>query len=54
MTNKRIKNITQFELIPWLLGSCATLAEARTLLEKANIVNIRLVRRSACPPCRNN
>ena len=33
-------NITQFELIPWLLGSCATLAEARTLLEKANIVNI--------------
>ena len=33
-------NITQFELIPWLLGSCATLAEARALLEKANIVNI--------------
>ena len=28
------------ELIPWLLGSCATLAEARALLEKANIVNI--------------
>ena len=33
-------NVTQFELIPWLLGSCATLAEARTLLEKTNIVNI--------------
>ncbi len=33
-------NITQFELIPWLRHSCATLAEARTLLEKANIVNI--------------
>lgn len=27
-------------MIPWLLGSCATLAEARTLLEKTNIVNI--------------
>ena len=33
-------NVTQFELILWLLGSCATLAEARTLLEKTNIVNI--------------
>ena len=33
-------NVTQFELIPWLLGSCATLAEARTLLENTNIVNI--------------
>ena len=33
-------NVTQFELIPWLLGCCATLAEARTLLEKTNIVNI--------------
>ena len=28
------------ELIPWLLGSCATLAEVRTLLAKTNIVNI--------------
>ena len=24
-------NVAQFELIPWLLGSCATLAEVRTL-----------------------
>lgn len=34
------ENIAQFELIPWLLGSCATLAEVRTLLAKTNIVNI--------------
>ena len=33
-------NISVFELIPWLLGSCATLAEVRTLLAKTNIVNI--------------
>ena len=33
-------NVAQFELIPWLLGSCATLAEVRTLLAKTNIVNI--------------
>ena len=33
-------NVAQFELIPWLLGSCATLAEVRTLLVKTNIVNI--------------
>ena len=33
-------NVAQFELIPWMLGSCATLAEVRTLLAKTNIVNI--------------
>ena len=31
------ENVAQFELIPWLLGRCATLAEARTLLERTNI-----------------
>ena len=39
-TTRRKSNVAQFELIPWLLGSCATLAEARTLLAKTNIVNI--------------
>ena len=33
-------NICQFELIPWILGRCKNLAEARALLEKTNIVNI--------------
>ena len=28
-----LDNIAQFELIPWLLGQCATLAQARALLE---------------------
>lgn len=33
-------NIAQFELIPWLLGQCATVQEARKLLDKINITNI--------------
>jgi len=31
------ENLAQFELIPWLLGRCATLAEARALLTRTNI-----------------
>ena len=33
-------NITPFEFIPWILGQCANLAEARKLLERINLVNI--------------
>lgn len=33
-------NITPFELIPWLLGQCATVAEARALLERINLLNL--------------
>lgn len=33
-------NIAPFELIPWILGQCRNLQEARTLLEKINICNI--------------
>lgn len=32
-------NAAQFELIPWLLGRCATAAQARALLERANITD---------------
>lgn len=32
-------NITQFELIPWLLGKCATVKEARAALERMNIID---------------
>ncbi len=32
--------ITPFELIPWLLGQCKTVAQCRPLLEKLTIVNI--------------
>ena len=32
-------NITPFELIPWILGQCKTVTEARTLLEKTNLLN---------------
>ena len=33
-------NITPFEFIPWLLGQCADLAEARKLLARINLVDI--------------
>ncbi|MDE7298785.1 MAG: choloylglycine hydrolase [Lachnospiraceae bacterium] len=32
-------NVEQFEFIPWILGQCATVEEARHLLEKVNITN---------------
>ena len=32
-------NAAQFELIPWLLGKCATAAQARELLQNANITD---------------
>jgi choloylglycine hydrolase len=32
-------NIAQFELIPWILGKCASVKEARILIEKMNILN---------------
>ncbi len=33
-------NIAQFELIPWILGQCATVKEARELLSRMNLTNI--------------
>lgn len=32
-------NVTPFELIPWILGQCATVSEAKTLLERISILN---------------
>ncbi len=32
-------NITPFELIPWLLGQCATVAEAEKLLQQLNLLD---------------
>lgn len=32
-------NIAQFELIPWVLGQCATAGEARSLLEKIHLTD---------------
>lgn len=34
------ENISPFELIPWLLGSCATLKEAKALLRKTQLLAI--------------
>ncbi len=33
-------NVTPFEFIPWILGQCRSVKEARVLLEKINLVNI--------------
>uniref|UniRef100_UPI004055C2F1 choloylglycine hydrolase n=1 Tax=Acetatifactor sp. TaxID=1872090 RepID=UPI004055C2F1 len=33
-------NVTPFELIPWILGQCATVDDARRLLERMNLVKI--------------
>ena len=32
-------NITQFEFIPWILSKCATVKEARNLIQKINLLN---------------
>lgn len=32
-------NITQFEFIPWILSKCATVKEARNLIQKMNLLN---------------
>lgn len=32
-------NITPFELIPWILGQCASVSEAEKLLERINVLN---------------
>lgn len=32
-------NITPFEIIPWILGQCATVCEAKKLLKRINILN---------------
>lgn len=32
-------NIAQFEFIPWVLGQCASVAEARSLLTRVNLVS---------------
>ena len=33
------ENITTFEFIPWILGQCATVEEARRLIEKINLTD---------------
>lgn len=33
-----LDNVSQFELIPWILSQCATVQEARTLLKRVNII----------------
>lgn len=32
-------NVAQFELIPWILGQCASVKEARELLKNMNLIN---------------
>ena len=34
------KNVTHFELIPWLLGSCATVSQARQALQNVRVTSV--------------
>ena len=34
-----VDNIAPFEFIPWILGQCATVAEARSVLDRINLIN---------------
>ena len=38
-TRQGMENIAVFELIPWILGQCDSVQEAKTLLEKTNLVD---------------
>ena len=44
------KNLAPFELIPWLLGQCATLEEARPLLKRLRLADIPFNRRFPLSP----
>jgi len=33
-------NVAQFELVPWILGQCASVAEAEALLKKTNLIDL--------------
>ena len=43
-------NIASFEFIPWLLGQCADLGEARILLERMNILDESFTAALPCSP----
>jgi len=36
---ENLDNVAQFEFIPWILGQCATVKEARKLLKRINLVD---------------
>lgn len=38
-TAENCDNIAQFEFIPWILGQCATVCEAKELLKRVNLVD---------------
>ncbi len=39
VVDENTDNIAQYELIPWILGQCASVKEAREKLEKMNLIN---------------
>lgn len=43
-------NIAQFELTQWLLSQCASLADARKLLDRINLININFSPEYPCTP----
>ena len=45
-----LDNVASYEFIPWVLGQCANLAEARRLLVKLNLVDIAFSKELTPPP----
>lgn len=43
-------NLASFELIPWILGQCATIDEAKKLMTKLNIVDINFSEKMKASP----
>ena len=43
-------NIAPFELIPWLLGQCASVTDAQELLQKSNIAKLNFSEELPCTP----
>jgi len=39
-TQKGQTNLTPFELIPWVLGQCSSVAQAKQLLEQVNVIGV--------------
>ncbi len=45
-----MQNITPFEFIPWILGQCSTVSEAKSLLNNVNLVDINFNKKFPLTP----
>ena len=45
-----VDNITPFEFIPWILSQCKTIQDAKSILQKTNLINIAYSQACPLPP----